>query len=244
MTVVTESSIERPGAPPGPFTARRPARAPSRPELRKARAPPAPRRAIERAHAPDWGATSRAVELVRVATIERRSRRQGLRAALQDVRVVAVADHSAPPRLGARPRAPSPFGRTRPSRVRVLAQDRVQLVLEAAGLDRAVHAALLRCVRLPPPASGARGLVRPDRPRARSAPDRRVAALVERVGRHAVRAEVVPDLVVRPFCEGLSDDRTWSWSISTLRMSVGEAHWSRRSPVTQQPSAASARFSG
>ena len=39
----------------------------------------------------------------------------------------------------------------------VLADERPQLVLEAAGLDRAVDAALLGRVRLPPPAAGAAG---------------------------------------------------------------------------------------
>ena len=42
----------------------------------------------------------------------------------------------------------------------LLADQRTQLVLEAAGLDRAVDAALLRRVRLPPPAAGAQVLAR------------------------------------------------------------------------------------
>src|SRR5947209_20471179 len=85
----------------------------------------------------------------------------------------------------------------------VLSEDGVQLVLEAAGLDRAVDAALLRCVRLPPPAARAVGLAGANRARARRAADRRIALVVERVVRHVVLAHVVPDLVFRPFGEGV-----------------------------------------
>src|SRR5207342_520673 len=82
-----------------------------------------------------------------------------------------------------------------------LAEDCVQLVLEAARLDRAVHAALLRGVRLPPPASGAHGLTLCDRLRAGCAADRGVTLLVERMGRDLVLAQVVPDLVLLPLGE-------------------------------------------
>src|SRR5438132_7727755 len=85
--------------------------------------------------------------------------------------------------------------------MRIVSEDRVQLVLEAAGLDRAVDAALLRRVLLPPPAAGAVGLAGLDRACARRAADRRVALVVERVIRHVVLAHVVPDLVLRPLGE-------------------------------------------
>src|SRR5712691_3354171 len=64
-----------------------------------------------------------------------------------------------------------------------------------------MNPALLGSIRLPPPASVARRLARRDRPGARRAADRRVAALVERVRRHAVLARVVPDLVLGPLGE-------------------------------------------
>src|SRR6266545_510100 len=83
----------------------------------------------------------------------------------------------------------------------LLPEDRVQLVLEAAGLDRAVDPALLRRIRLPPPAPGALGLARLDRTRARCATDGRVAAVVEGVIGNVVLAHVVPDLVLRPLGE-------------------------------------------
>src|SRR4051794_10259019 len=80
----------------------------------------------------------------------------------------------------------------------VAADDRVQLVLEAARLDRAVDAALLGRPTLPPPAPGARLLPRRDRARAGRAADRRVATLVERVRGNVVLAHVLPDLVLGP----------------------------------------------
>src|SRR6185436_2822285 len=78
----------------------------------------------------------------------------------------------------------------------VAADDRVQLVLEAAGLDRAVDAALLGRAALPPPAPRARLLPRRDRPGAGSAADRGVAARVQRVRGDVVLADVLPDLVL------------------------------------------------
>src|SRR2546426_5376853 len=83
----------------------------------------------------------------------------------------------------------------------ILSEDGVQLVLEAAGLDRAMDAAFLRRVRLPPPAPGAVGLAGTNCARAGCAADRRVALVVERVVRHVVLAHVVPDLVLRPLGE-------------------------------------------
>src|SRR5882724_5773905 len=92
--------------------------------------------------------------------------------------------------------------------MRLVAEDRVQLMLEAARFDRAVDAALLRRVRLPPPATGAVGLAGLDRPGARRAADRRVALVVERVVRDVVLAHVLPDLVLRPLGERVQlDDR-------------------------------------
>src|SRR4051794_20451285 len=80
-------------------------------------------------------------------------------------------------------------------------EERVKLVLETAALDRAVDPALLRCVRLPPPAARAARLARRSRPRARRAADRLVAAVVERVVGHLALAHVLPDLVLRPLGE-------------------------------------------
>src|ERR1700716_1299714 len=83
----------------------------------------------------------------------------------------------------------------------VLAENRLQLMLEAAVLDRAVHTALLRRTRLPPPAAGAVVLALADRARARCAADRRVALRVQPVHRHVVLAQVGPDLALRPLRE-------------------------------------------
>src|SRR5581483_7910146 len=87
-------------------------------------------------------------------------------------------------------------------------EERVQLVLEAATLDRAVDPALLRCVRLPPPAACARRLVGRDRARARRAADRLVAAVVERVVRNVALPHAAPTLILRPLGERVElDDR-------------------------------------
>src|SRR5579859_1846338 len=74
-------------------------------------------------------------------------------------------------------------------------------MLEPAGLDRAVDPALLRRVRLPPPAAVTARLAGTDRPCARRTADRRVPALVQRMRRHGVLARVLPDLVLRPLGE-------------------------------------------
>src|SRR3954454_7116242 len=87
------------------------------------------------------------------------------------------------------------------SAIVLLADQRAQLVLEAAGLDRAVDAALLRRIRLPPPASGAQVLAGLRGPRARRAADRGVALVVERVVGQVVLAHVVPHLVLGPLGE-------------------------------------------
>src|SRR5439155_4111044 len=97
--------------------------------------------------------------------------------------------------------AAAPSSLTAALAIGVLSEDRVQLVLEAAGLDRAVDAALLRRVRLPPPPSGAVGLAGTNRTGARRAADRRIALVVQRVVGHVVLAHVVPNLVLRPLGE-------------------------------------------
>src|SRR5205814_2356908 len=88
----------------------------------------------------------------------------------------------------------------------VAADDRVQLVLEPAGLDRAMDAALLGRARLPPPAAGARLLARRDGARAGSAADRGVSALIQRVRGNVVLAHVVPDLFLGPLCQRVELD--------------------------------------
>src|SRR5204863_5149782 len=130
-------------------------------------------------------------------------RRRGRRAARAAPRRGRVPARPAPRRA----RPPPPLLATR-SMTRVLAEDRMELVLEAAVLDRAVHAALLRRVRLPPPAPGSIVLALRDSARARRAADRRVALRVERVHRHLVLAQVVPHLALRPLGERVElDDR-------------------------------------
>src|SRR5918996_82447 len=90
----------------------------------------------------------------------------------------------------------------------MLAEDRLQLVLEPAVLDRAVHAALLRRIRLPPPAAGAVVLAGRDRAGARCAADGGVPLRIERVDGHVVVAQVLPDLALRPLGERVElDDR-------------------------------------
>src|SRR5581483_10588041 len=95
------------------------------------------------------------------------------------------------------PRAPRPSARSS----LVLADERAQLVLEPAGLDRAVDAALLRRALLPPPAPGAQVLARRRRPGAGRAADRGVALRVQRVHGQVVLAHVVPHLVLGPLGE-------------------------------------------
>src|SRR2546422_4215999 len=82
-----------------------------------------------------------------------------------------------------------------------LAENGVELVLEAACLDRTVDPALLWSVDLPPPPACARLLPGHDRARARSAADRGVAVVVERVVGDVAFAHVVPDLLLGPLRE-------------------------------------------
>ena len=84
----------------------------------------------------------------------------------------------------------------------------MELVLEAAGLDGAMHAALLRRARLPPPTAGTDGLAGRDRAGARSAADRRVALRVQRMHGDVVVSEVVPDLVFGPLGERVELEET------------------------------------
>src|SRR6266446_5430812 len=79
-----------------------------------------------------------------------------------------------------------------------IAQQSGEFVLEAAGLDRAMHPALLRCAGLPPPSPRARFMAFGHRPRAWRASDRFVALVVERVVRNFVGAKVVPHLALGP----------------------------------------------
>src|SRR5207344_2655469 len=65
----------------------------------------------------------------------------------------------------------------------------------------AVEPAFLERGGLPPPASAPGILARSNGTRARRAADARIAAIVERVVRHVVRAHVAPDLVRRPIGE-------------------------------------------
>jgi hypothetical protein len=71
-------------------------------------------------------------------------------------------------------------------------------VLEPAGLDGAVHAALLRRVGLPPPAPRTIVFTIADRAGARVAPDARVALRVERVNGDVELGKVLVDLLGRP----------------------------------------------
>src|SRR5580765_8056614 len=90
----------------------------------------------------------------------------------------------------------------------VIADQRPQLVLEAACLDRAMNPALLRRVRLPPPAAGTEVFALAGRAGARRAADRGEALVVQRVVRKLVLAHVVPDLVLGPLGEWVElDDR-------------------------------------
>src|SRR5882672_8596758 len=95
----------------------------------------------------------------------------------------------------------SPFSEIDASLIAVLAEQRAELVLETAGLDRAVDAALLRSVRLPPPATRAQVLALLRRARAGRAADGGVALVVERVVGKVVLAHVLPHLFLRPLGE-------------------------------------------
>src|SRR5471032_1365398 len=94
----------------------------------------------------------------------------------------------------------SPFSAT-PLSLTVVSDQRAQLVLEPARFDRAVDPALLRGVRLPPPAPGAEVLALFCRPCAGRTADRGVALVVEGVVGQLVLAHVVPHFVLGPFGE-------------------------------------------
>src|ERR1700730_6580867 len=81
------------------------------------------------------------------------------------------------------------------------AEQRRQLMLEAAGLDRAVHPALLGCARLPPPSPCPRVIALGDRARARRASDRPVAAVVKRIVGDIVGANIIPYFGLGPIGE-------------------------------------------
>src|SRR5277367_4388058 len=83
----------------------------------------------------------------------------------------------------------------------MVADQRVQFVLEPSALDGAVDPAFLRRARLPPPAAGTARGAGLNRPGARSAADRGVALVVERVVRHVALADVIPDLAFSPLGE-------------------------------------------
>src|SRR5438046_2361024 len=80
----------------------------------------------------------------------------------------------------------------------VATQDHLDLVLEAAGLDRTVHPALFRRIRLPPPPTGASVGARIDRPSAGSAADGLVTLIVKGMVGDTVGADVIPDLLFGP----------------------------------------------
>src|SRR5215472_13941724 len=80
------------------------------------------------------------------------------------------------------------------------------LVLEAAGLDDAVHAALLRTVLLPPPPSRARVFARLHRSCARCTADTEIALVIQRVVRHVVGAHIVPHFFLGPVGQRIDFD--------------------------------------
>ena len=148
-----------------------------------------------------------AVELVRLTALDRVPAGEHDEKVVEEVAVVALVEDVAHGLdLGACDLELVVLQQRRASCVRLLAQDRVELVLEPARLDRAVHSALLRRAGLPPPTPRARRLAGRDRARAGAAADRRVPLRVEGVGGHVVVAEVLPDLVVRPLRERVELD--------------------------------------
>src|SRR5215204_602546 len=82
--------------------------------------------------------------------------------------------------------------------VPVTTDDDLKLVLEAAGLDGAVHPALLGRALLPPPAAGALLGTGVHGSGAGVTADRLVALVVQRVAWDVVRADVLPDLFLGP----------------------------------------------
>ena len=85
-----------------------------------------------------------AVELVRLTALDRVPTGEHDEEVVEEVTVVALVEHVAHGLdLGTCDLELVVSSAARASRVRLLAQDRVELVLEPAGLDRAVHSALL-----------------------------------------------------------------------------------------------------
>src|SRR5689334_4950830 len=72
--------------------------------------------------------------------------------------------------------------------------------------DLRMQSALLRIRILPPPAPGAAVCARLHRARARRATDAGIALVVQRVVRQLARADVGPDLFVRPVEDGTDLD--------------------------------------
>src|SRR5579875_1588402 len=82
-------------------------------------------------------------------------------------------------------------------------ENRLCLVLESACLDRAVHAALLRGVLLPPPSAGARILARTDRTRAGRTANAPVSPVIEWMVRDVMLPNVGEDLLFHPVSQGI-----------------------------------------
>src|SRR5438552_4089661 len=80
----------------------------------------------------------------------------------------------------------------------VMTQQCRQFVLETAGLDRAMHPALLGCPRFPPPAARARVCLRGYRAGARAASNGFVTLVVQLVVGNVVGADVIPHLFISP----------------------------------------------
>src|SRR5690242_12703933 len=78
------------------------------------------------------------------------------------------------------------------------AEQRSEFMLEAAGLDRAVHAAFLGRAGLPPPSARARIRALGDRAGARRASDGLVALVIELVVGDVVDPDVIPHLFFGP----------------------------------------------
>src|SRR6266498_1269609 len=93
--------------------------------------------------------------------------------------------------------------------VGVIAEQGVELVLEATRVDGAVDAALLRRVGLPPPPPGSVGLAQLDGAGAWGATDGRESLVVQGVVGDLVHPDVVPDLFFRPVRQWIHlDDAT------------------------------------
>src|SRR5579859_87551 len=88
-----------------------------------------------------------------------------------------------------------------------MSHEHLEFVLETTGLHRAVHAALLGAVLLPPPAPGARVRAGFHRSGARRAADALIPLVVQRVRRHIVVADVVPHFLVGPVGERIDFDQ-------------------------------------